>query len=99
MTLGDTLRRARKAAGLTQVELAARLGLHPRTLRRHEHDDTKAVRQLGALLDILGLQLVPSTLVGAAERLASDDPRTLREAAAGYGKSPATIATSRTTNE
>lgn len=37
-TLGDRLEKARKAAGLTQDELADRLGVSKKTVVRYEHD-------------------------------------------------------------
>jgi HTH-type transcriptional regulator/antitoxin HipB len=56
--LGPLLQAARKAAGLSQTTLAARLGLSQSRLSAMERDpSTISVAQLLALLGALGLEL------------------------------------------
>ena len=46
MTVGARIKKARQAAGLTQVELAARLGVEQSTISRWESDHDLTVGQL-----------------------------------------------------
>lgn len=58
-TLGDRLAAAREQAGLTQPELAARLGVRATTLARWEDDqDEPRANRLQMLAGMLGVSLV-----------------------------------------
>jgi len=53
----DTIRKARKDRGVTQCELAARLGIDQSTLRRLERGQRSVtVRQLRAIAKALGMR-------------------------------------------
>ena len=55
-TLGQELRRLRKAAKITQEQLASRLSVSVRTVRRYETDDAVPTqKRIGHLLGVLGL--------------------------------------------
>lgn len=57
-TLGDRLAAAREAAGLGQNELAARLGVRPKTLRDWENDLSEPrANRLQMLAALLGVSL------------------------------------------
>jgi len=47
---GDEFRQHRRRLGLTQVQLAARLGVHPITLSRWERDRVKRIPEPAAKL-------------------------------------------------
>lgn len=56
----DALKKARKEADLSQLELALLTGVSPRTLSRIEsgkHAGSPSLRDAGALADVLGLSL------------------------------------------
>ena len=61
-TFGQTLRRLRKKAGLTQEELADKLGVHERRIRRWELDEgmprTEEVKKLAEALSVSVLDLL-----------------------------------------
>jgi len=57
-TLGDRLAAAREAAGLTQPELATRIGVRARTLRDWENDQSEPrANRLQMLAALLGVSL------------------------------------------
>ena len=53
-TLGDQIRRARVAAGLTQVQLAERLGVAQPNVSAIERGDRPTIQTLIRLADVLG---------------------------------------------
>ena len=58
MTFGERLKELRKAAKLTQTELAERLELHPQTVSKWERDLSEPdISQLGDLAAALGISL------------------------------------------
>lgn len=67
-TSDTPLRRARLSAGLRQVDLAARCGLHPDTLRRLEHAEhhpnPRTAVLLAAALGVQPMTLFPSRTDG-----------------------------------
>jgi transcriptional regulator with XRE-family HTH domain len=51
--LGETIRRAREAANLSQVEFAARLGVAPRTVQYWEAGNVPRPKHRRAIADFL----------------------------------------------
>ena len=56
MSMGGNIRAARRAAGVTQVELAAKLGVNQKDVSRWEHDkqipSTETLTKLCKFLDV-----------------------------------------------
>jgi transcriptional regulator with XRE-family HTH domain len=57
VSLGDRIRTAREAAGLTREELAARAGVSPRTLGNWERGTVAPRSKLGAIERVLAVRL------------------------------------------
>lgn len=74
--LGDRIRRAREAAGLSQAELAARIGRHEKTVRNWENGHATPANSIGRLEAVLGVDLSAEV----AERLADRTSPRLTEA-------------------
>lgn len=67
--LGDEIKRLREARGLTQEELATRMGIHRNTIHRYEGGDDMPVMLLVRLiveLDADVSQVMGKVLKGAA---------------------------------
>lgn len=60
-TFGDRLAKARRLAGLTQAELALRLGVSRKTLVAWEHDATEPQKPLTVTATVAELAGVPQT--------------------------------------
>lgn len=60
-TFGDRLAKARRLAGLTQAELALRLGVSRKTLVAWEHDATEPQKPLKVTATVAELAGVPQT--------------------------------------
>lgn len=56
--LGETLARCRRQSGITQAELAARLGVDRTTVVRTEASDVAALKRVVAAFSVLGYELV-----------------------------------------
>ena len=70
-TAGDLLRRARKASGLSQQELAARAGVTQSVISAYESGHRQpAVPTLAALVDAAGYELVMDLRPHQARRMA-----------------------------
>lgn len=54
MTTGDEIRTARQRAGLTQQELASRIGVSMRTIGNWERGETVTQRHAARIADVLG---------------------------------------------
>ncbi|SIS77478.1 helix-turn-helix domain-containing protein [Phaeovulum vinaykumarii] len=81
-TLGDRLAAAREAAGLSQSELAARLGVRARTLASWENDTAEPrANRLQMLSGMLGVSLV-WLLTGEGEGVDPEEIQTPGAAAA-----------------
>ena len=72
--LAKTLIQARIAAGLSQEDLAARLGLKPRQIQRYEATDyqSASLERVNEILRVLGVQAAPSG--GASCRVLTSAP-------------------------
>jgi transcriptional regulator with XRE-family HTH domain len=83
MDVAATLRGARRAAGLTQAELAARAGTSQATLSAYENGRKQpSVQTLSRLLAATGTRLVAqSGHLPVLQRSASDDARAARRLA------------------
>lgn len=72
-TFGDRVTGAREAAGLTQPELAKRLGVKVKTIRAWENDQSEPrANKLGTLSGILGVSMM-WLLAGQGEGLDSPE--------------------------
>lgn len=66
VSLGAQIRNRRVDLGLTQTQLARAVGLTQSQLSKLERGGTESSRQIGAVLDALGLALQPVTPEAAA---------------------------------
>ncbi|HKB31174.1 MAG TPA: helix-turn-helix transcriptional regulator, partial [Streptosporangiaceae bacterium] len=83
MSAGDRLKVARRAAGLTQEQLAERSGVNVDTIRKLEQNQRHSMRvtTANALAKAVGIETT-GLLLGVAEDDRADDPqlRRIREA-------------------
>lgn len=72
MTLGERIKQARKKAGLTQRELAEKIGVSLRTIQRYERNERQQhVEQLYKTSETIGVSV--NSLVGMSENTQSED--------------------------
>lgn len=67
MTVGERIRKARKSSGLTQIQLAAKLGISPVNISQLENDQrepkTETLQRIAEALNINFLYLLPSDVI------------------------------------
>ena len=76
-TFGDRLAAARDAAGLTQDQLAKRLGVKPKTLRGWENDVSEPrANKLQMMAGVLNVS-IPWLLTGEGQSFEEEEPTTV----------------------